>query len=220
MKPEIGKLPKSTVDRIPLVLYIPPPDDDFIGKGVEPKAPLPAHTYPPNKSTEYNTRPKRRFRFLRLRPKKKSGSDSETRDNLKKGAAGELNTWEDRWEDGEYPFVRLEGNRAVCAICLMDFEEPKRKPISSNGNVEDATSLTSGATAVPSADISNSNLDGEETINPSAVQEVLVTEPTAEEEANLRLEDAGDGAQPLRLLECGHVFHVSAFPFLSRNFTR
>jgi hypothetical protein len=29
----------------------------------------------------------------------------------------------------------------------------------------------------------------------------------------LRLQDAGEGAQPLRLLNCGHVFHVSR-PYL------
>jgi hypothetical protein len=28
----------------------------------------------------------------------------------------------------------------------------------------------------------------------------------------LRLEDAGEGVQPLRLLECGHVFHVRHGP--------
>ncbi len=38
----------------------------------------------------------------------------------------------------------------------------------------------------------------------AAIQEVPVGG-----ENTLRLVDAGDGPQPLRLLPCGHVFHVS-----------
>ncbi len=41
----------------------------------------------------------------------------------------------------------------------------------------------------------------------------------------LRLQDAGQGAQPLRLLKCGHVFHVSlslpclfVYPMLTTRF--
>lgn len=34
---------------------------------------------------------------------------------------------------------------------------------------------------------------------------------------NLRLQDAGQGAQPLRLLKCGHVFHVGFFVFGART---
>ena len=44
--------------------------------------------------------------------------------------------------------------------------------------------------------------------------EADVTEQTAAlalpgEDLSLRLQDAGQGPQPLRLLKCGHVFHVS-----------
>lgn len=44
--------------------------------------------------------------------------------------------------------------------------------------------------------------------------EADVTEQTAAlalpgDDLTLRLQDAGQGAQPLRLLKCGHVFHVS-----------
>jgi len=42
--------------------------------------------------------------------------------------------WEANWELGEYPFVALEGSRAACAICLMDFEEPKRKEVTGEGS--------------------------------------------------------------------------------------
>ncbi len=36
---------------------------------------------------------------------------------------------------------------------------------------------------------------------------------------NLRLQDAGQGAQPLRLLKCGHVFHVSHSFTVERTLT-
>jgi hypothetical protein len=54
------------------------------------------------------------------------------------------------------------------------------------------------------------------TSEPGAQQEgeADVTEQTAAlalpgDDLTLRLQDAGEGAQPLRLLKCGHVFHVS-----------
>ena len=40
-------------------------------------------------------------------------------------------------------------------------------------------------------------------------------EVTEEERDALKLNDAGEGAQPLRLLSCGHVFHVSILLSLS-----
>ncbi|KAJ8584513.1 hypothetical protein M405DRAFT_746875, partial [Rhizopogon salebrosus TDB-379] len=47
-----------------------------------------------------------------------------------------------------YPFVRLEGCRAACAICLMDFEEPKRL-----GRAEAAaTKKIKESTVAPGAD--------------------------------------------------------------------
>ena len=45
--------------------------------------------------------------------------------------------------------------------------------------------------------------------------EIQVEEVTEEERNALQLSDAGEGAQQLRLLTCGHVFHVSIF--VSRN---
>ena len=102
----------------------------------------------------------------------------------------EPETWEDNWEQCEYPFVRLEGNRAACAICLMDFEEPRR------------------LSAAPHQDS-----DKEDAAPPSPHEDeaVIPVENITEEERDAlpRLEDAGQGPQPLRLLACGHVFHVS-----------
>lgn len=101
-------------------------------------------------------------------------------------------SWEDNWEQCDYPFVRLEGNRAACAICLMDFEEPRRL----SGAPQQDPDKDDLATVPPS---------------PCAEEAVIPVESITEEERDAlpRLEDAGEGPQPLRLLACGHVFHVS-----------
>jgi hypothetical protein len=124
IRPEIGKLPKSLVDRIPLVIYIPPPPDEPSNGPIT--LPDTVFSYPPKQSP--SKKPKRRFAFLkRMKTKQKDEDEpiSEKQDR-KRVHVGEPVTWEDHWEQGDYPFVRLEGNRAACAICLMDFEEPKR----------------------------------------------------------------------------------------------
>jgi hypothetical protein len=46
IKPEIDKLPKAIVERIPLVIYIPPPPEDD-GKAQPISLPKPVHSYPP-----------------------------------------------------------------------------------------------------------------------------------------------------------------------------
>jgi len=182
IKPEIGKLSKAAVDKIPLVLYIPTPEDhesDPIPK------PSPAHTYPP--TSPKPKPPKRRFFFLR---KKKSRETASGEKGKAQGGSSSGDSWEDNWEKGEYPFVRLEGNRAACAICLMDFDEPKRV----GGNLV------------------KDDKDGKDENVEAKGVEGEATQPQEE----LKLEDAGEGAQPLRLLACGHVFHVSQNSFLSR----
>lgn len=204
IKPEIGKLPKALVDRIPLVVYIPPPPDEPAGT---PKVPEPAYgnTYPP-KPKPSTTAPKKRFAFLKPFKGKKGRKGGEGgvdgKGDQKKAAvdgegSGEPHTWEEHWEQGEYPFVRLEGNRAACAICLMDFEEPKRVAGLSTpvvGNAENAKDEARGQESVAEGPVQEIPVD--------RIQEV-------EREGGLKLEDAGEGSQPLRLLACGHVFHVS-----------
>lgn len=194
IKPEIGKLPKSVVDRIPLVLYIPSPPVDDPHKGPIAK-PDPVHTYPPKPPTP--APPRRRFAFLRIKPSRKDKSknekDKDDSNSNEKKASGSGASWEDNWEHGEYPFVRLEGNRAACAICLMDFEEPKRVNGETEESNKDVKEIESSK-KVPRADRSQ-----------------VVTE-----EDRLKLEDAGDGPQPLRLLACGHVFHQTCLdPWLT-----
>ncbi|KAF8332064.1 uncharacterized protein EI90DRAFT_3123139 [Cantharellus anzutake] len=57
--------------------------------------------------------------------------------------------WEDLWEKSKLPFVRLEGNRAACAICLMDFDEPPRKK---DQETKNGASDPSSSSAAPTSD--------------------------------------------------------------------
>jgi len=198
IKPEIGKLSKAVVERIPLVMYIPPPpqnEKDVIAQ--------PPHAYPP-KAPASNKLPERRFKVLRnftpFRSKKFQGEGANVNEKLAEtlGDTQTPSSWEDGWEQSEYPFVALEGNRAACAICLMDFEEPKRKnPVTDNNSLEQ--SQKQEGTITPDAQTSSGSAA-------PLSQGSNITEEHRQDQ--LKLEDAGDGAQPLRLLECGHVFHV------------
>ena len=188
IKPEIGKLPKSVVDRIPLVIYIPHPPDDA---GSPISLPKPVHSYPPKPPTNGRTK---RFAFLPHRVKKGGTSDTQVGDKRAKPSkpvdnSGETESWEDSWEQCDYPFVRLDGNRAACAICLMDFEEPSKR-----STVPDRKAAADRQHNPP---------------QPMQEVEIPVERITEEERDELpRLQDAGEGPQPLRLLACGHVFHV------------
>ena len=199
IKPDIDKLPKSVVDRIPLVMYIPPPPDALPSDGPV-KMPESAYTYPPKSPSVKSSASKRRFKFLTFKGKKgKAGKETTSKPNEnveenKVAAAKDSQdpqTWEDHWEQEGYPFVILEGNRAACAICLLDFEEPKRV----------------GQASQPAKQVEDS-AEG----SSSQPEEIIVENITEEErKEELRLQDVGEGAQPLRLLACGHVFHVGLF---------
>ncbi|QRW24991.1 hypothetical protein RhiXN_06940 [Rhizoctonia solani] len=103
-------------DRIPLVMYIP--TATATTEPTEPTAPEPAHVYPPATSVPTTpTAPKRRFFFLKKKPKKSNTDQSKNQPDDVEAA---------EWEKNEYPFVKLEANRAACAICLTDFEPPRR----------------------------------------------------------------------------------------------
>ncbi|KAG8724694.1 hypothetical protein FRC09_015605 [Ceratobasidium sp. 395] len=101
-------MPRELVDRIPLAVYIPAVVQD------EAKSPTPLKSaadgakpnpiHPPKPDTRKRTRIK-----LFLSPRKKAEDDPEA-----------------IWEKAEHPFVSLEPNRAVCAICRVDFEPPRR----------------------------------------------------------------------------------------------
>lgn len=209
INPDIGKLPKSIVQQIPLVLYIPPPPGESTDGSTPIAVPPATHQYPPKSPTTKKSapaQPKRRFLFFRRKgaPKRKLARSSPAHD-LEKGGAGKNAAaledddidvpWDEMWEESEYPFVRLEGNRAVCAICLMDFEEPRRVRGPGAVKVDGSTPVAAKSPTAASAG--------------AGTQEVQVEGVTEEERDALHLDDAGEGAQPLRLLMCGHAFHVS-----------
>ena len=240
--PDIGQVPRSVVDKLPLVYYIPPPPD-------QPSKPvtLPSdlHSYPPKPPPDS----RRRFRLFTRRNGggggKSSSSSSRGGGGTTKSGAGKGKgkgkgsnkrplTWEDNWERGAYPFVQLDGHRASCAICLLDFQEPKRvsegalktaeadRPDSSDaqtqGGPNDAAAAAAEEEEEAEADTEADNEAGgrgEEVEEVGEVTELTTTtatpplSPSGDNSHNLRLQDAGQGAQPLRLLKCGHVFHVS-----------
>ncbi|KAF5316903.1 hypothetical protein D9611_003888 [Ephemerocybe angulata] len=226
IKPDIGKLPRSLVDRIPLVMYIPPPptkdlvqDGDTAVASEEPEKGSSSpgdrnHEYPPKSPTAPPELPataspapkkpttSRRFRFFRRKATLKEG-DASADGNAQANPPSddpekEEETWEGHFERSDYPFVVLEGNRAICAICLMDFEEPKRKHRHAT-NPAAALNLT-----LPTS-----------TGGPSTNSSPTLTN-AAQADNELKLADAGEGAQPLRLLACGHVFHQTCLdPWLT-----
>ena len=187
IKPEIGKLSKAVVDNIPLVIYIPAPQEE----GAKETTLQIPHVYPPKQQIE---RRRIRFRFLRDFFKPKSTKPVAANKQLE----GKLNSlepdsWVDNWEQGEYPFVTLEGNRAACAICLQDYEEPKRKVADNQ-----AANEKKGKPSPDSGEDSSLSMNAQGPTN------------VAEDASDiLKLADAGEAVQPLRLLDCGHVFHVS-----------
>ena len=235
IKPEIGKLSQSIVDQIPLVLYVPAHKDDDEGdeednekKEGNEKDVTDAYSYPPknpsklkNKEKGKEKRKKKRFTFLRKAFLKTSGSKSGKSGDGEGDGEGE-GSWEDDWEKGEYPFVRMEGHRATCAICLMDFDEPPRVrkgrgKQNLQGNLESKVkSLIEGDKDEQEQEREQeSGVVGDVVASTSGVEEVQVEEVSDEE--RLQLEGVGQGPQPLRLLPCGHAFHVSThsqFPFL------
>jgi len=211
---EIGKLPQQIVDRIPLVMYIPsPPPKDANSKDLVKDS---THTYPPAPSDSpveptiakepasplaENLPPaQRRHRFFFLRRSRKEqkpdleGGGVEDAGDRAAKLLGKMrrkpteDEWEANWERGEYPFVKLPDNRATCAICLLDFEAPPRRGAAASANAAAATA--SGAVSTSTARSAKGD---------SGTTTVPV-EP-------LSLQDAGEGATPLRLLACGHAFH-------------
>ncbi|KAG8776569.1 hypothetical protein FRC12_000841 [Ceratobasidium sp. 428] len=125
-------MPRELADRIPLAVYIPaiaqnetdsPTQHKLAAAGTKSN---PIH--PPKPDTRKRTRVKLFFFSQR-----KVKDDPEA-----------------MWQKTQYPFVRLESNQAVCAVCKVDFEPPRRV-----GDVE-----------------------------------------------------GGAEAEALRLLACGHVFHI------------
>ncbi|KAG8762415.1 hypothetical protein FRC12_009043 [Ceratobasidium sp. 428] len=98
-------MPRELVDRIPLAVYIPAIIQD------ETKPPTPLKSVADTAKSNHTHAPKHKRTRIRLffSPRKKAEDDPEA-----------------IWEKAEHPFVSLEPNRAVCAICRVDFEPPRR----------------------------------------------------------------------------------------------
>ncbi|KAG8915841.1 hypothetical protein FRC02_004344, partial [Tulasnella sp. 418] len=111
---DIRPLSKAEVDRIPLVIYIPPPPSSSdVG------------------SSGHTAR------------RDSSGARKQEQDLKDDGYSSPLasrfvdpghicsedidNSWETGFEKGEFPFIQLEASRASCAICLCDFIPARRK---------------------------------------------------------------------------------------------
>ncbi|KAG8946332.1 hypothetical protein FRC03_001404 [Tulasnella sp. 419] len=197
IKHEIPKMSKHEVDQIPQVIYIPlPPSSD----PAEPASSSPE--YPPKPhgpisgaeaSAEHSTgeavqleravgtRIKNAFKiFQRKKPAERTDIEA-TPERISEDHSSE-DPWEAQFEKGVYPFIRLEQNRAACAICLVDYVPPRRR---------DANPVSGAMTST-----SSTNNEHPETPDSNNYDE------------NNEEEQTGKPGEPLRHLPCGHVFHT------------
>ncbi|PFH51481.1 hypothetical protein AMATHDRAFT_80212 [Amanita thiersii Skay4041] len=182
MNPEIGKLPRSVVDRIPLVIYIPPPPNGS-STAEELKRPETAHIYPPPPNSHHKGEQVTKFKFLKSNPLKRKKDDK-----IESTVGNEdPSIWESNWEPGVLPFVILQDNRAACAICLLDFEAPRRKVqrVDHKGKEQEIANIP----------LSDDEAGG------------LITQEERTDCTTLKDDGSNEQPQPLRLLQCGHVFH-------------
>ncbi|CDO70003.1 hypothetical protein BN946_scf184354.g5 [Trametes cinnabarina] len=209
-RPAIGKLSQAEVDRIPLVLYIPPPPGE---EATSPVSPLPkAHSRfsslarpVPHAST------KRKKRFIMFTPKRNQNADDVPVDggDLNVSSALEyVDPWDASFEPAPYPLVRLPENKATCMICLCEFEAPRKlggPPVDVESG--EAHEMTAVSPLSPGQDHAA-----------GSIEEVQVEAPRPADAATVHLADAesGEAPQPLRLLSCGHAYHVSPLVWYSR----
>ncbi|KAI0647587.1 hypothetical protein C8Q79DRAFT_636679 [Trametes meyenii] len=191
---------QSDIDHLPLVLYIPPPPPDF---PASPTSLVDRHLSSPLSVTRLSPgspRRSRRFIFFKSRSQTAEG-------DVEHGAPVEtldgVDLWDATWQPGPYPFVRLPENRAICSICLEEFEAPKKV-----SDVNRAASEEANGEERELALVSRRPAGGADVNEVTEVQ-VRVQHPSLRDAPVVERAAAGrDGApQPLRLLRCGHAFH-------------
>ncbi|KAG8901750.1 hypothetical protein FRB99_005119 [Tulasnella sp. 403] len=197
---EIPKMDKRLLEFIPLKIYIPskeePAEDAALNATNGTSVNL---TYPPISPTKIadssavtSTAPPTSNRhdgffgalFHRLRPSKALRGPLQA----KLSSVEPENAYEAQFESGPYPFIQLEKNRATCYICLSDFVPPRRRvekdkqpPPEDIGPTLQGDSKTPGQGGKGGA---------------------------GEVGAATGVEHPGVPGEPLRVLSCGHVFHV------------
>lgn len=212
---------QALVDKIPLVIYIPPPEtpsevseepnglyetpsqDGEGSENLTGKANAAAVEDAPVASV--TTASRRRFAWIRkdgvngMSPKPTMWSDAKF---ISKG--------DPRFEKSEYPFVVLESNRTMCCICLFDFSEPRRKEAVPRKDLEPIAEMVEEQGSMPPVeDEDNDAIERDptnHTVNVSKGKEPIrdcIAEAVPEDK-----DDLTDPGEPLRLLACGHVFHV------------
>ncbi|KAG8921454.1 hypothetical protein FRC01_000246 [Tulasnella sp. 417] len=240
VRPEIPSMDQNLIDKIPLVVFVPPPEpetkpEDKPGGASEPREPprkepetladgagsgeASAAKKTHGTSSTTASRPARsRFAWFR-----KGGGKSKPADLTMWSDATLISEGDSRFEKSEHPFVVLESNRALCSICLGEFVEPKRKegvpPAPPRPKTpEPVAAPVEGQSSTPQVE------DGDEIERGSTNDDV--TQPKGKEpiregpaEAAPEVEeDLGTPGEPLRLLACGHVFHKHCLdPWLSKT---
>ncbi|KAG8963060.1 hypothetical protein FRC05_004942 [Tulasnella sp. 425] len=226
VRAEIPKIEQSLIDKIPLVVFIPPIEAEIKGveeqgTATEPRDPSgsqaaagAAASKPMASQSSASRTP--RFAWFRRHPGKgKAPPQSTMWSDAKLVPDGDP-----RFEKADHPFVVLESNRASCPICLTEFVEPKRKegvpPAPPRPKTPEPTAAAvEGPSSSPVEEgVEREAGDGDappskekKPIEEDAVQ----TAPEAEEEA-------GTPGEALRLLACGHVFHIHCLdPWLSKT---